>query len=495
MPQSAASPTDAQIAQIWRRSLFWTLTAVGGALLLWYKRINLAVSQDQRTVFVVACALGCVTAGIIWDSPRVRIRRSSLVLVSLAAAGAFTLLACAPGFGRVAGLVGGGFAAAAAYYQLQLAGLRALPYGRRATALAAQFVWAGAVSVTFDMKELPALYVRGAAPNLLLAALALAVAAAVLALKGHLFDARLVAVGAEPAKVSRELLMIGLLAGASYVLLWGSLGLQEAILRPEAVARGAYTGPIRYIEIPLWLGCGWVADRVGRQVLVIGGLVGSLAAAAPLLGNDSPALGAIGQGGITFTLAAYAIGCVTLIADVACYARRPALLAALSFVPTLVRQVAQVLARPAARTMSPDELFLVDFALLVLFAVVAAALLELVRRHFNVLRAATVLVEVPHDTPPEPDLTAAAERYGLTRRETEILSLSLLGLTVAQMAERLFITQATVKTHITNLLRKTATTSRADLAGQILPNDEADVPQPGGPLTSGVRRLLAARRH
>jgi hypothetical protein len=33
-----------------------------------------------------------------------------------------------------------------------------------------------------------------------------------------------------------------------------------------------------------------------------------------------------------------------------------------------------------------------------------------------------------------------------------------------------------------------------NLAGQILPNDEADVPQPGGPLTSAIRRLLAARR-
>ncbi|MDR3108045.1 MAG: helix-turn-helix transcriptional regulator, partial [Bifidobacteriaceae bacterium] len=477
------------------RSLFWALTAAGGACLLWYKRMNLATAPGDRTLFVAACAVGCLTVAFWWDASRARAQTSSLMLAGLGAAALLALVACAPGAARLAGLAGSGFAGAAVFYQLQLAGLRALPQNRRATAFAAQFVWSGAVSATADMKALPALHVHGAAPNLVMAAAALAAAAAVVAFRGHLFDAQMVPVSADQADTSRQLRLIGLLAAASYVLLWASLGLQEAVFRPDVVVRGAHTGPIRYLEIPLWLGCAWVADRVGRQVLVIGALAGSLAAAAPLLDPGSPPLDGIGQGGIMFTLAAYSIGCVALIADAACYSRHPAPLVAASFAPVLVRQLVQVLARPAVQALSPAQLFLADFAVLILFTVVAAVLLEIVRRHFAALQSATLLVEVPHDSPPEPDLDAAANRYGLTLREREILSLSLAELTVAQMAQRLFITQATVKTHITNLLRKTGAASRAELAAQLLSRDQAGRPRPSGPLTPLAARVLERLGH
>jgi len=56
-------------------------------------------------------------------------------------------------------------------------------------------------------------------------------------------------------------------------------------------------------------------------------------------------------------------------------------------------------------------------------------------------------------------LTAAADARpevieSLTERETEVLSLLATGLSNLELADRLFLTEATVKTHVSNILRK-----------------------------------------
>ncbi|MEJ3657566.1 response regulator transcription factor [Actinomycetes bacterium KLBMP 9759] len=57
---------------------------------------------------------------------------------------------------------------------------------------------------------------------------------------------------------------------------------------------------------------------------------------------------------------------------------------------------------------------------------------------------------------------AAPDRDGLTAREREVLGLIADGLSNAGIAERLFIGQTTVKTHINNAFAKIGATSRAD---------------------------------
>ncbi|MFD7644849.1 response regulator [Kitasatospora sp. NPDC059795] len=55
----------------------------------------------------------------------------------------------------------------------------------------------------------------------------------------------------------------------------------------------------------------------------------------------------------------------------------------------------------------------------------------------------------------------AALPDGLTQREAEVLALIASGLSNAEIAERLFVSPATVKTHINNLFAKTAVRDRA----------------------------------
>ncbi len=53
-----------------------------------------------------------------------------------------------------------------------------------------------------------------------------------------------------------------------------------------------------------------------------------------------------------------------------------------------------------------------------------------------------------------------ARRYGLSPREAEIVSLMIRGLSNQEIADALFLSLATVKTHVHNVFVKTGATSR-----------------------------------
>ena len=67
-----------------------------------------------------------------------------------------------------------------------------------------------------------------------------------------------------------------------------------------------------------------------------------------------------------------------------------------------------------------------------------------------------VRVEVPVPTPAGPFVanTAKIDELGLTPREMEVLQLIAEGLSTRQMAERLFVSENTVKTHVNRVLDK-----------------------------------------
>ena len=62
---------------------------------------------------------------------------------------------------------------------------------------------------------------------------------------------------------------------------------------------------------------------------------------------------------------------------------------------------------------------------------------------------------------PSSELPGAAEQYGLTPREVEVLCLVASGLTDAQVAEKLFISPRTVSKHLQSVYGKIQVNSRS----------------------------------
>ncbi|MGW2252732.1 response regulator [Kitasatospora sp. NPDC001660] len=67
----------------------------------------------------------------------------------------------------------------------------------------------------------------------------------------------------------------------------------------------------------------------------------------------------------------------------------------------------------------------------------------------------------PGPAPAQPAARTAELPDGLTAREAEVLALIAEGLSNTEIAQRLFVSPATVKTHINNLFAKTAVRDRA----------------------------------
>lgn len=73
---------------------------------------------------------------------------------------------------------------------------------------------------------------------------------------------------------------------------------------------------------------------------------------------------------------------------------------------------------------------------------------------------AALLKAAQHAPPPRP--TTLPD--GLTEREAEVLTLIAAGLSNTEIAERLFVAEATVKTHVNRIFAKTASRDRAQAA-------------------------------
>ena len=84
--------------------------------------------------------------------------------------------------------------------------------------------------------------------------------------------------------------------------------------------------------------------------------------------------------------------------------------------------------------------------------------------------AVFVELSVPMD-----DLQDAPDRYGLTKRETEVLSLIIRGYRGNEIAHMLCITLATVNDHFKSLRRKTGARSRSEMLIKVLGRHSAVV--------------------
>ncbi|NJL82498.1 MAG: response regulator transcription factor [Chloroflexaceae bacterium] len=81
-------------------------------------------------------------------------------------------------------------------------------------------------------------------------------------------------------------------------------------------------------------------------------------------------------------------------------------------------------------------------------------------------RAATNRTVAIHAT--EPEYTQIIEAYPLTERELEVLQLIVDGFSNAEIADKLYITVGTVKTHVRNILNKLCADDRTQAAVRAL---------------------------
>ena len=68
----------------------------------------------------------------------------------------------------------------------------------------------------------------------------------------------------------------------------------------------------------------------------------------------------------------------------------------------------------------------------------------------------------------DPEYEQIIEAYPLTERELEILACIVSGCSNAQIAEQLFVTVGTVKTHVRNILNKLGASDRTQAAVRAL---------------------------
>lgn len=124
-------------------------------------------------------------------------------------------------------------------------------------------------------------------------------------------------------------------------------------------------------------------------------------------------------------------------------------------------------------TTDPDSMMLANVLCLCLLVV---AMAQLSRRWLlaenTSEHGATALGADDAVQPPTPQMlayagTTFAAAHRLSPREVQVLELICEGLSYAQMAERLFIAENTIKIHVSNILKKTESRSRTQLMGKL----------------------------
>ena len=209
----------------------------------------------------------------------------------------------------------------------------------------------------------------------------------------------------------------------------------------------------------MWIVAGVVCDRVGRSELFALCTLCAFVGSAGLIADPHTSASALCTLCSYFCLIGFPTVCVCLAVDISCYIARPAFVGAFCFAPIIVGAAVGAGVTALFGRASGDALFLASIACLALFSLCAAFLLRGLRSYAELL-AAIPVIELPGDGASTRDIATIAERFGLTRRETEVLELVFRGLTVQQMADELVVSKSTVKFHVTNILRKTGSENR-----------------------------------
>lgn len=443
------------------------MIASAGLNLLWYKRVMIAIESDEHLIFVSFCGLGMLTVALLFDAYRLKRDIRSIILFCNLGGIICTALVLLPGIFHLVGLAGAGLFGGSSFLILIMTGTRLLPQHYRGRAFAFSFLLAGALNTATDIVELPALLVQGYASNIIMACLCLVLCMASIAWKGRAFNWRAIPVTSGERSDNRDMIRIGAVALTCFLLLYVSLSFKESVAYPSVITAVTPSGFIRFVEIPLWLIAGFFTDLLGRRILLGASLVAAFVGAAGILAAESENITALSILCTYFCQIGFPTACVALLADVSQYLRRPAIVGFFAFAPLVLGNLLERVVRSFTESLSNYDLFIADTLILVVFSGLAIWLFGLIGSSLAFLSVTVDVIALEGQTRGLASPAQIATEYDLTKREQEILILIIANKTVRQMAAELYVSESTVKFHITNILKKTASTNRAAMLAKL----------------------------
>lgn len=417
-------------------------------VLLWYKKLASSLDGDERFLFVLALGLGILLAALVCDgliksklAPEQMIGGSGL-LVLLGTGGTMWPGPPALCFLAFAGLFGG-----ALFIVLQFHGLRNFPYDRRCLSFGTMFAASGLANTLTDLPEVPLLYVPEPPGSVVMAAVVMAVFLGVYLL----FQRKAALPGGSVKRKGSYALIAAIAAGVSCIA-YLSFSVKDSTAYPEALAAASASGFIRLIEVPLFLGIGWLCDRLGRHVMLLASLCLALLGSLGILFPQPVWALVVLEACSFFSMIAFSVSICVILGDLSHYAKHPALMISLGFAPLMVSQLFSLF---PFQTVERAVRFLIAFVPCVLLIPAVTMLLEKVR-----------MVYAGEDMRRQfsaEQLTSVPAQCGFTKREAQVYDLILEGKTVLEMSQALYLTESTVKQHISKILKKTGQPNRAQL--------------------------------
>lgn len=420
-------------------------------VLLWYKKVSAPLDNANRVLFVFSLGVGIAFASLAHDKIiRIKAKPNRVIAACLLFAGIFTVTMLFSN-SDIVFLILSGILSGAAFILLQAHGIRNFPFEVRCLSFGLIFACAGALNTLTDITELPLFYLHNQPGNLVMAAAVLLISAVCV----FAFMKEHTSLPLKNKKKKNRYLGIAILGVAAVCIVFLAFGVKDSAAYPEQIGDAATSGWLRLIEVPLFIGAGFLCDRIGRQILLIAGLCASLFGCIGMLLPNSPLRWLLETCSL-FSILAFSVSICAILGDLSHYAKYPALMISAGFLPLIISQAVTV---PISGITNPVTLFLMAFIPCILLIPIVITLLERIRL---VYKEAQI-----KENYSEKQLENVPVKYGLSKRETQVYELILTGMTVTEMSQTLYLTESTVKQHISKILKKTGMESRAKLIKEV----------------------------
>ncbi len=271
-----------------------------------------------------------------------------------------------------------------------------------------------------------------------------------------------------------------------------SIGIQDHVIALSWFAGGNTMFLTRIFSVIGAFAAGILCDRKGRHVLIVSSMVLLAAGIVSTMLAYHGALAFISLSLVQFAYMAFDISIKLMMTDMSLYSKKPVLIASMGFsFPYIMRQSGAILGSSlTAHGLVP--VFVTLVLLLILPSPFLTMLFDEIRnmylfrlKTYSHRRQQTPLKENAEICETSPRLSddlkncnssmnyeeliiSISNRCSLTPRETEVLHLVLLGQTIKEMAQNLYISEVTIKTHIGRILKKTGAKNRTHLFSIIM---------------------------